>query len=115
MLTDAEYRNAKCPTDKKQARLLIPAGCTCRSVRQAQRWFRSVVIEAQLAHAVKDANGRAYNRTQYLKHRAAMMQQWADYLDKLAAGADQVAAAGTSVRRPFGRRPTRRSRLGVGS
>jgi integrase len=45
-----------------------------------------LVIEAQLAHAVKDANGRAYNRTQYLKHRAAMMQQWADYLDKLAAG-----------------------------
>jgi integrase len=49
-----------------------------------------LVIEAQLAHAVKDANGRAYNRTQYLKHRAAMMQQWADYQDKLAAGADLV-------------------------
>lgn len=47
-----------------------------------------LVIEAQLAHAVKDANGRAYNRTQYMKHRAAMMQQWADYLDKLARGAD---------------------------
>ncbi len=47
-----------------------------------------LVIEAQLAHAVKDANGRAYNRTQYLKHRAAMMQQWADYLDRLAVGSD---------------------------
>ena len=47
-----------------------------------------LVIEAQLAHAVKDANGRAYNRTQYLKHRAAMMQRWADYLDKLRKGAD---------------------------
>ena len=47
-----------------------------------------MVIEAQLAHAVKDANGRAYNRTQYMKHRAGMMQQWADYLDKLATGAD---------------------------
>lgn len=47
-----------------------------------------LVIEAQLAHAVKDANGRAYNRTQYLKHRVVMMQQWADYLDKLAVGAD---------------------------
>ncbi len=42
-----------------------------------------LVIEAQLAHAVKDANGRAYNRTQYLKHRAEMMQSWADYLDRL--------------------------------
>lgn len=49
-----------------------------------------LVIEAQLAHAVKDANGRAYNRTQYMKHRAGMMQQWADYLDKLAAGGDVV-------------------------
>ena len=49
-----------------------------------------LVIEAQLAHAVKDANGRAYNRTQYLKHRTAMMQQWADYLDKLATGAEVI-------------------------
>ncbi|KWT97548.1 MULTISPECIES: site-specific integrase [unclassified Variovorax] len=49
-----------------------------------------LVIEAQLAHAVKDANGRAYNRTQYLKQRADMMQRWSDYLDKLAAGADVI-------------------------
>jgi integrase len=42
-----------------------------------------LVIEAQLAHAVKDANGRAYNRTQYIKQRTAMMQKWADYLDVL--------------------------------
>lgn len=44
-----------------------------------------LVIEAQLAHAVKDANGRAYNRTQYMEKRRQMMQQWADYLDSLAA------------------------------
>lgn len=49
-----------------------------------------LVIEAQLAHAVKDANGRAYNRTQYMQQRAAMMQQWADYLDKLRKGADVI-------------------------
>ena len=49
-----------------------------------------VVIEAQLAHAVKDANGRAYNRTQYVKQRGDMMQRWADYLDKLATGADVI-------------------------
>ena len=52
--------------------------------------FDPLVIEAQLAHAVKDANGRAYNRTTYLKHRAGMMQAWADYLDKLANGADVI-------------------------
>jgi integrase len=43
-------------------------------------------IEAQLAHAVKDANGRAYNRTQYIRQRAEMMQRWADYLDELVGG-----------------------------
>ena len=50
-----------------------------------------LVIEAQLAHAVKDANGRAYNRTQYLKQRTAMLQRWADYLDVLAAKAGSPA------------------------
>ena len=47
-----------------------------------------LAIEANLAHAVKDSNGRSYNRTQYLKQRADMMQQWANYLDKLIRGAD---------------------------
>jgi integrase len=49
-----------------------------------------LAIEANLAHAVKDANGRSYNRTQYLKQRFDMVQQWADYLDKLARGADVI-------------------------
>jgi integrase len=40
-------------------------------------------IEHQLAHAVRDPNGRAYNRTAHLPERRAMMQQWADYLDEL--------------------------------
>ena len=46
------------------------------------------LIEHQLAHAVKDANGRAYNRTAHLPARRAMMQRWADYLDRLRIGAD---------------------------
>ena len=41
------------------------------------------VIEAQLAHAVSDALGRAYNRTQYLDQRRELMSKWADYLDQL--------------------------------
>jgi integrase len=49
-----------------------------------------LAIEANLAHAVKDANGRSYNRTQYLKQRFEQIQLWADYLDKLAAGADVI-------------------------
>jgi integrase len=48
------------------------------------------VIEANLAHAVKDANGRSYNRTQYLKQRFEMIQIWADYLDKLATGGEVI-------------------------
>jgi integrase len=40
-------------------------------------------IEHQLAHTVKDANGRAYNRTAHLPARRLMMQRWADYLDAL--------------------------------
>ena len=47
-------------------------------------------IEHQLAHAVRDPNGRAYNRTAHLPERQKMMQQWADYLDKLKAGADVI-------------------------
>ncbi len=38
------------------------------------------VIEHQLAHAVPDALGTAYNRTKFIKDRRAMMQRWADYL-----------------------------------
>jgi len=44
-------------------------------------------IEHQLAHAVRDANGRAYNRTSHLPARREMMQLWSDYLARLAAGA----------------------------
>jgi len=44
------------------------------------------LIEHQLGHAVKDPNGRAYNRTSFLPERAKMMQNWADYLDGLKSG-----------------------------
>ena len=63
---------------------------TARTLLAEELNVDPLVIEAQLAHAVKDANGRAYNRTQYLKHRTVMMQQWADYLDRLAKGSDVV-------------------------
>jgi len=45
--------------------------------------YRIDVIEQQLAHAVKDVHGRAYNRTKHLPERKAMMQNWGDYLDEL--------------------------------
>jgi integrase len=47
-------------------------------------------IEHQLAHAVRDPNGRAYNRTAHLPERRKMMQQWADYLDALKLRAEVI-------------------------
>ena len=44
-------------------------------------------IEHQLAHTVRDPNGRAYNRTAHLEERKKMMQHWGDYLDGLKTGA----------------------------
>jgi len=52
--------------------------------------FRPDYIEHQLAHVVRDPNGRAYNRTAHLPERKKMMQEWADYLDKLKAGAEII-------------------------
>ena len=48
------------------------------------------VIEAQLAHAVPDSLGRAYNRTEFADQRRKMMQEWADYLDRLRKGGDVI-------------------------
>ena len=45
---------------------------------------RADLLEDLLAHAVRDPHGRAYNRTAYLQERTPMMQQWADYRDRLA-------------------------------
>jgi len=47
-------------------------------------------IEAQLAHTVKDANGTSYNRTQFIKQRMEIMQDWANYLDTIKAGAEVI-------------------------
>lgn len=50
--------------------------------------FRPEFIEHQLAHAVRDPNGRAYNRTAHLTQRKEMMQSWSDYLEGIKEGAD---------------------------
>jgi integrase len=54
------------------------------------------VIEHQLAHAVPDNLGSAYNRTKFIKERRAMMQRWADYLDQLKAGAQIISIGATA-------------------
>jgi len=59
---------------------------TARTILDEVLGYRVDYIEHQLAHAVKDPNGRAYNRTAHLPERRKMMQGWADYLDALRAG-----------------------------
>ena len=58
-------------------------------VLKVQPWL----IEHQLAHAVRDANGRSYNRTSHLADRKKMMQQWADYCDQLRKGGKVIQFA----------------------
>lgn len=54
---------------------------TARTLLDEVLNVRPDIIEHQLAHAVRDPNGRAYNRTAHLSERRKMMQDWADYLD----------------------------------
>jgi hypothetical protein len=61
--------------------------------------FRVEWIEHQLAHAVKDALGRAYNRTTHLPQRKEMMQKWSDYLDVLRS----QAGSGNVIKGKFGK------------
>ncbi|GAB3112521.1 integrase arm-type DNA-binding domain-containing protein [Aestuariicella hydrocarbonica] len=51
-----------------------------RTLLDEELGFPPEWIEHQLAHAVKDPLGRAYNRTKHLPQRKEMMQKWADYL-----------------------------------
>jgi integrase len=60
--------------------------------------YQEKFIEHQLAHALKDTNGRAYNRTSHLAERRKMMQAWADYLDDLKA----QTMAGNVITAKFG-------------
>jgi integrase len=60
---------------------------TARTILEEHLGFDRNVTEMQLAHQVRDANGRAYNRTTLLEQRKEMLQAWADYLDELRAKA----------------------------
>jgi integrase len=61
-----------------------------RTLLHEKLGFPAEAIEHQLAHAVPDPLGRAYNRTRFLETRRKMMQAWADYLDRLRDGAEIV-------------------------
>ena len=71
----------QCPTGWRLA---------ARTVLDEILGFRPDYIEHQLAHAVRDPLGRAYNRTAHLHERKKMMQAWADYLDQLRESVGKV-------------------------
>lgn len=60
--------------------------------------YRVDWIEHRLAHQVRDANGRAYNRTAHMADRKKMIQAWADYLDNLR----KQAQSGNVITAQFG-------------
>lgn len=55
---------------------------TARTILAERLGYPAEVIEAQLAHSVRDQLGTAYNRTSFISERTQMMQRWADYLDE---------------------------------
>lgn len=63
---------------------------TARTLLEEALGERCDLIEHQLAHTVRDPNGRAYNRTTHLPERKRMMERWGQYLDKLRRGSLEI-------------------------
>ena len=47
--------------------------------------YRHEVVDRQLAHTPKNKIDKAYDRADFLKERAKMMQEWANYLDVIVS------------------------------
>ena len=70
---------------------------TARTITVERLGIAPEVVEAQLAHAVGDALGRAYNRTTFAEQRRELMTKWADYLDTLRNGAQVLPFKGRAA------------------
>jgi integrase len=68
-----------------------------RTILHQDLGFAPEVIEHQLAHRVPGSLGAAYNRTKFIKERRIMMRRWANYLDKLKAGAEVIPLHGNAA------------------
>ncbi|MBB5456837.1 integrase [Paraburkholderia sp. Cpub6] len=68
-----------------------------RTILHEELEHKPEVIEHQLAHAVPDNLGSAYNRTKFIRERREMMQEWVDYLDRIKAGAEVIPIKGGTV------------------
>ena len=63
-------------------KLMTPHGfrACARTILEEQLNYEYQPIEMQLAHSLRDANGRAYNRTTLLETRRKMINDWCRYL-----------------------------------
>ena len=98
----AEGRNGRCMSDNTLNAALRTMGytgdmATAHGFRATGRTlivemleYPESVVEMQLDHAVKDANGTAYNRTEFLLKRVEMMTAWANYLDDIKNGKSKI-------------------------
>jgi len=97
LLFPSERRNGKSMSNNTILYALYRMGYHSRMTGHGFRGLASTIlheqgykhdhIELQLAHTQRDAVSAAYNHSLYLEPRARMMQDWANYLDELAAGA----------------------------
>jgi len=74
---------------------------TARTILAERLDVAAELVEAQLAHAVSDSLGRAYNRARFLEQRRQMMTTWANYLDKLRTGFQAAPIAPPALVRMF--------------
>lgn len=77
---------------------------TARTLLDEKLKYRPDYIEQQLAHQIKDPNGRAYNRTAHIEERTAMLQHWADYLDGLRTSTEKPGSVSRALSRSKARR-----------
>ena len=82
-----EFRRAK--ANEWRVRLMGEIKSNPKNIIFATLTFSEESLK-KLEYDEKDANGRAYNRTKYIKQRHEMMQHWSDYLDGLQV--DNVVA-----------------------
>ena len=98
----AEGRTGRCMSDNTLNAALRAMGytkdaatahgfrATARTLVVEMLQYPEPVVEMQLDHAVKDANGTAYNRTEFIAKRVEMMTAWANYLDDLKHGKSTI-------------------------
>ena len=98
----AEGRSGRCMSDNTLNAALRAMGytkdmatahgfrATARTLIVEMLEYPESVVEMQLDHAVKDANGTAYNRTEFIQKRIQMMTDWANYLNDLKRGKNKI-------------------------